>query len=274
VVAAAIVVGCGGSQSTSESKVHEGGSPARAQTYEFDATSGARVQATLDRVRDEERIPGVSAALVIAGKTLWTGTSGEADTRTHERVTDRTLFAAGSITKTFMAALTLRLVEDRVLDLDDHLSRWVPSFQTAARSRCVRCSTTRPASLPSRRVEPTGLPWTATRPRAGRHRERCAMWVLQCRRPVPNGTTRAPTTSCSGSSSSARRAPVSHASFTADCSTGARSRDSCSRGTSGRSRQWPQVTSTSTMTQSLSTPSTTRTYPPRPKRQPTGPPAG
>ena len=34
-------------------------------------------------------------------------------------VTDRTLFAAGSITKTFVAALMLKLAEHDVLDLDD-----------------------------------------------------------------------------------------------------------------------------------------------------------
>ena len=65
---------------------------------------------------------------MIAGEAVWTGTSGVADTRTRQRVTDRTLFAAGSITKTFVAALMLKLAERGLLDLDDRLSRWVPDF--------------------------------------------------------------------------------------------------------------------------------------------------
>ena len=68
------------------------------------------------------------AAVVIPGRGVRTGTSGEADTRTHRPVTDRTLFAAGSVTKPFIAALMLTLAERDVLELDDHLSRWVPGF--------------------------------------------------------------------------------------------------------------------------------------------------
>jgi D-alanyl-D-alanine carboxypeptidase len=88
----------------------------------------SRLQETLNTVRKDQGIPGASAAVVIPGEGIWTGNSGEADTRTRERVTDRTLFAAGSITKTFVAALILKLAERGVLDLDDRLSRWVPDF--------------------------------------------------------------------------------------------------------------------------------------------------
>ena len=73
-------------------------------------------------------MPGASAAVVIPGEGIWTGSSGVADIRAHRPVTDRTLFAAGSITKTFVAALMLKLVERDVLHLDDRLSRWVPEF--------------------------------------------------------------------------------------------------------------------------------------------------
>ncbi len=65
---------------------------------------------------------------MIPGAGAWTGSVGEADARSHRPVTERTLFATGSITKTFVAALMLKLAEDHVLDLDDPLSRWVPEF--------------------------------------------------------------------------------------------------------------------------------------------------
>jgi D-alanyl-D-alanine carboxypeptidase len=38
------------------------------------------------------------------------------------------LFAIGSVTKNFVAALTLTLVEEEVLSLDDPLSKWLPSY--------------------------------------------------------------------------------------------------------------------------------------------------
>jgi D-alanyl-D-alanine carboxypeptidase len=38
------------------------------------------------------------------------------------------LFAIGSITKNFVAALTLKLAEEEVLSLDDPLSKWLPSY--------------------------------------------------------------------------------------------------------------------------------------------------
>jgi D-alanyl-D-alanine carboxypeptidase len=44
-----------------------------------------------------------------------------------------TLFQAGSITKTFVASLVLKLAEDGVLGLDDRLSRLVPAFPDSRR---------------------------------------------------------------------------------------------------------------------------------------------
>jgi D-alanyl-D-alanine carboxypeptidase len=46
-------------------------------------------------------------------------------------VTDRTLFAIGSVTKPFTAALILRLADRGALRLDDPLRRWVPRFRWA-----------------------------------------------------------------------------------------------------------------------------------------------
>jgi D-alanyl-D-alanine carboxypeptidase len=43
------------------------------------------------------------------------------------------MFEAGSITKTFVAALVLDLAEDGVLRLDDRLSRWIPAFPNSRR---------------------------------------------------------------------------------------------------------------------------------------------
>jgi D-alanyl-D-alanine carboxypeptidase len=124
----AVAFGCGEGSSSRQPADRQGGSPARGQTGGLDPALASRLQETLDRVRKHQEIPGAAAAVVIPGQGVWTGTSGEADTRTHRPVTDRTLFGVGSVTKTFVAALMLKLAERDVLDLDDHLSRWVPEF--------------------------------------------------------------------------------------------------------------------------------------------------
>ena len=117
-VTVAVAYGCGGSSDTPRQPAdRQGGSPARSQVGGVDPALSARLQETLDSVAERQDIPGASAAVVIPGEGVWTGTTGEAD-RTRRAVTDRTLFAVGSITKTFVAALMLRLAEDGVLDLE------------------------------------------------------------------------------------------------------------------------------------------------------------
>jgi D-serine dehydratase len=64
-------------------------------------------------------IPGTSAAVATRDGVVWTGTSGAANVRTGESVRADMLFGIGSITKTFLAVVTLQLVEERRLRLDD-----------------------------------------------------------------------------------------------------------------------------------------------------------
>jgi D-alanyl-D-alanine carboxypeptidase len=120
--------GCGTDSSPPAEPDRGDRSPARTEPGGFDADLAARLQATLERVRENQQLPGAAAAVVIPGAGVWTGGVGEADTGSDRPVTARTLFALGSITKTFVAALMLKLAEDGVLDLDDRLNRWVPEF--------------------------------------------------------------------------------------------------------------------------------------------------
>jgi hypothetical protein len=68
---------------------------------------------------------------VFADGGVWSGGSGLADVDAGRPVTPHTLFAIASITKTFTAALVMRLVEDGDLSLDDRLTRWLPDFPHA-----------------------------------------------------------------------------------------------------------------------------------------------
>lgn len=126
--AVAGAIGCGGDSPPRDQPDHAAQSPARTQPSGFDADLATRLHATLERVREHQELPGAAAAVVIPGAGVWTGNVGDADAGSHRPVTGRTLFATGSITKTFVAALMLKLAEDHVLELDDPLSRWVPAF--------------------------------------------------------------------------------------------------------------------------------------------------
>lgn len=132
-VAVLLVAGCGGHSTATEPRHGPGGSPAQGSRQGVDAAAARRLQGTLDRVRREQAIPGAAAAVVLPGGAIWVGASGLADVRTREPVRAETLFEVGSVTKTFVAALVLKLAEDGVLGLDDRLSRWVPEFPGSRR---------------------------------------------------------------------------------------------------------------------------------------------
>jgi D-alanyl-D-alanine carboxypeptidase len=72
------------------------------------------------------------AAVVFPDGSIWTGQSGSAILSSRTATTADTLFAVGSISKTFVAALAGRLAQRGTIGLDDKLSRYVPTFPNAA----------------------------------------------------------------------------------------------------------------------------------------------
>jgi D-alanyl-D-alanine carboxypeptidase len=88
-------------------------------------STAANLQAALDQARARAGIIGASAA-VIGPDQVWTGASGLSDRAKAIRVRPEMIFSAGSITKSFMAALTLQLAEEKKLTLNDTVGRWLP----------------------------------------------------------------------------------------------------------------------------------------------------
>lgn len=71
----------------------------------------------------EHRAPSLIAAVVRAGEILWTGARGTVD---GQPPTPDTQYRIGSITKTFVAVLVMRLRDEGRLDLSDPLDKHVP----------------------------------------------------------------------------------------------------------------------------------------------------
>jgi CubicO group peptidase (beta-lactamase class C family) len=73
-------------------------------------------------------VPGLSIALIEDGKIAWVGSFGVKNTKTGEKVDDRTVFQAASLSKVVFAYGVLKLVDQGKLDLDSPLSKYVPEY--------------------------------------------------------------------------------------------------------------------------------------------------
>jgi len=90
------------------------------------ADVAAKLQAVLDeRVRERTDEPSVSAAVVVPGEGIWSGAAGLAATGDQVLATTETAYAIGSVTKTFVAGLTLLLARDGAIALDDPAANWL-----------------------------------------------------------------------------------------------------------------------------------------------------
>ncbi len=75
----------------------------------------------------ELRLPSVAAALVRGGSVVWSDAHGTLDGRSAGAPAGPgTQYRIGSITKTFVAVLVMRLRDEGLLDLDDPLERHLP----------------------------------------------------------------------------------------------------------------------------------------------------
>lgn len=102
----------------------------------MDPAHAAALQATLDQVRSELNVPGLSLAIRLPDGTVWNAVSGEGQVAPSIRaVTPDMPFSAGSITKTFVAALVMQEVEQGVIHLADRVSRWMPGWPNGAHIR-------------------------------------------------------------------------------------------------------------------------------------------
>ncbi|MFQ5769492.1 MAG: serine hydrolase domain-containing protein [bacterium] len=93
-----------------------------------DTTFAERLQAVLDEELISQDLMGISAAVITPSLGTWLGVSGMSNPAAGDSIAPDMLFCAGSITKTYVAALVLNLAEEGRLSLDDSLHQWLPSY--------------------------------------------------------------------------------------------------------------------------------------------------
>lgn len=99
-----------------------------------------RIEAVIDEFRDsvpemmkKGKIPGVAIALVDNQGILWTEGFGYTDRKRNIPVTPDTLFAICSMSKTFTATAVMLAVRDRLVDLDEPITTYLPDFRVYSR---------------------------------------------------------------------------------------------------------------------------------------------
>lgn len=115
--------------------------------------------AVLDQWRQGNGAPGAVAAVQIGTDTPTIVASG-ADAKTGAPIDPHVPFAVASITKTFVGALVLQLVDEGKLSLDDLLARYVPDFPNSDRIT-VRQLLTHTSGLPPEGDDAGPSPYSA-----------------------------------------------------------------------------------------------------------------
>jgi serine beta-lactamase-like protein LACTB len=86
----------------------------------------------------KQHIPGLSIAVAVNEKIIWSEGFGFADLENQVRVTSATRFRIASVSKPFTAAAMARLYEQGKLDLDAPVHRYVPNFPRKAQEITTR----------------------------------------------------------------------------------------------------------------------------------------
>jgi CubicO group peptidase (beta-lactamase class C family) len=97
-----------------------------AQQAREDRAAAARIDQIINEQMLAYKIPGVSLAVLRAGKIVLLKNYGLANVEHQVPVTPQTVFQSGSIGKQFTAAAVMILIQENRLSLDDHISKYFP----------------------------------------------------------------------------------------------------------------------------------------------------
>jgi CubicO group peptidase (beta-lactamase class C family) len=98
--------------------------PSSAQTLPY-----AVLDRTFELLRVEAGIPGMSMAIVQDGRVVWTSGLGRQDFETNIAARPDTPYVIGALGQTISSSLLLRkCVDESYLEIDDLITRWVPTY--------------------------------------------------------------------------------------------------------------------------------------------------
>ncbi len=86
------------------------------------------LQSILDSELESVNAPGATVTVVLPDGLEWSGATGYASLEPERVAVPQDRFRIGSVTKTFVAAISIQLAEEGVWSLDDSIDAWVPGF--------------------------------------------------------------------------------------------------------------------------------------------------
>jgi D-alanyl-D-alanine carboxypeptidase len=92
----------------------------------FDRRLQRKLRTILTNTVRKGPVAGLSVAIMLPDGSIWTGSAGKAEYTPDRPITASTGFVIASVTKTFVAALILQLVDEGKLALDEPYGTWLP----------------------------------------------------------------------------------------------------------------------------------------------------
>ena len=82
----------------------------------------------MNYVRNNYNVPGISAAMLIPGKGMWSGACGYSTLEPPDSIRPETISCIMSSTKSFMSTIILQLAEEGKLSLDDSIGNYLTNL--------------------------------------------------------------------------------------------------------------------------------------------------
>lgn len=89
----------------------------------------ARLDPVIDRALSENRIVGAVVLVAKDGEIVYRRAAGYADREAGTPMQEDSIFLLASVTKPFVTAAAMRLIEEGRLDLDAPVTQWLPDFR-------------------------------------------------------------------------------------------------------------------------------------------------
>jgi D-alanyl-D-alanine carboxypeptidase len=125
-----------------------GASPSAAQVVQPTGDQLAIMDERIREAMNESNIPGVLIGVASRGRLLHTHSYGMADVELRVPVSDSTVFEIGSISKQFVAAATMLLVEEGRVGLDDPIPQYLSDLPSEWLEVTIRQLLTHTSGIP------------------------------------------------------------------------------------------------------------------------------